>query len=305
MIYFLTGENWYARDQAVKSLLSKFEGAGPERPDTSKITMAELEDLISAQSLFSEKRCIVLANLSDNKQVWDGLGGLIESTSPDLLLIITEDKPDKRTKSYKVLQKHAEVKEFPLWTVRDSAEASEWLLVEAKRQGLPLKTRDARLLIERVGVDQARLAGALEKLHLVDSITPETIASSIETHPMNNVFTLLETAFSGENTELRTIIQALRQTEEPYRVFGLLSSQLLQLAALVYQKNTPSAQVARDIGVAPFVLTKLSPYARRVSEHDMSEILELAADTDIKMKSISVDPWLLIEELLIKLAHKM
>lgn len=304
MIYFLTGENWYARDRVLKHLFKELADETPERPDTSRLTAAELDDLLRAQSLFSEKRCVILTNLSENKHAWDALGELVDQVSPDVSLIVVEDKPDKRTKTYKALQKSATTKEFPLWTPRDTAKATEWLLTEAKSQDLPLKTRDAKQLVERVGVDQVRLAGALEKLALVDGITPEAIASSIDSHPEENVFQLLETALKGDIKELQAAVTTLRQTEEPYRVFGLLSSQLLQLAALTYRKDMSPGDVAKKIGAQPFVLTNLRPYARNISEHDMANIVQLAADTDMKMKSVSVDPWLLIEELLIKLAYE-
>lgn len=304
MIYFLSGENWYGRDLAVRSLLKKVGIESIERPDVSKMEVSELHDMLQAQSLFSEKRCIVLSGLSENKLAWEALGDMADSISPDITLIIVEDKPDKRTKAYKALQKHAETSEFPLWTTRDIPKATEWLLVVAKAQNVPLKTRDAKQLIERVGVDQARLAGALEKLQLMDEITPENIEASIDSQPGDNVFALLETALRGDDASLRSSIESLRQTEDAYRVFGLLSSQLLQLAALAYQKDVTPGEVAKQIGAPPFVLTKLRPFAQRLAEHEAAAMLELAANTDMKMKSVAIDPWLLVEELLIKITRR-
>lgn len=304
MIYFLTGENWYGRNLALKTLLKKVDVESVERPDISKMEVSELHDMLQAQSLFSEKRCIVLSGVSENKLVWEALGDVADAVSPDVALIIIEDKPDKRTKAYKSLQKHAEASQFPLWTPRDTPMATEWLLATAKAQDVPLKTRDAKQLIERVGVDQARLAAALEKLQLMSEITPESIEASIDRQPSDNVFALLETALGSDDALLRLSIESLRRTEDAYRVFGLLSSQLLQLAALVYQKDVSPGDVAKQIGAPPFVLTKLRPFAQRLSEREMAAILALAAATDVKMKSVAIDPWLLVEELLVKIARR-
>lgn len=304
MIYFLSGENWYGRALVLKALLKKVGVETIERPDTSKMEVSELYDMLQAQSLFSEKRCIVLSGLSDNKLVWEAMGNIAGTVSSDITLIIVEDKPDKRTKTYKTLQKYAETEEFPLWTPRDTPKATEWLIAAAKAQDVPLKTRDAKQVIELVGVDQARLAKALEKLRLVSELTPEAIAASIDREPSDNVFSLLETALKGDVVSVQASLVTLRQTEDAYRVFGLLSSQLLQLAALAYQKEVSPGEVAKQIGAPPFVLTKLRPFAQRLSEHEMTAMLELAAGTDMKMKSVAIDPWLLVEELLIKITRR-
>lgn len=302
VIYFLTGENWYARDMAVKVIVER-AGEAPEYIDTEKATVDSLRELLGAQTLFSQARTVMLRQPSENKALWGSFDAIAAGVADDITLIITEDKPDKRTKTYKALQKQATTKDFPNWTDRDAGFATEWLLREAKLQGIPLKTRDAQALVRQVGVDQGRLASALEKIALMPEITGEAIEASIDTHAVDNVFILLETALRGEVGQVQEMIRSLRQTEDAYRVFGLLGSQLTQLAALVYSKDSPN-DVAHAIGAAPFVLSKLAPYAARISERGMHEILEWAADTDMKMKSVAIDPWVLVGQLLLKVASR-
>lgn len=303
MIYFLTGENWHERDRALKVLISQ-GGEVPEYLDVEKLTTDSFKEILGAQTLFSQKRCIVVKHLSENKVVWDSLGTMLPDTpDDDLVLILVEDKPDKRTKTYKALQKSATVQEFPAWTERDSGLATEWLLHEAKRRGIPLKTRDASQVVQLTGADQGRLAAALEKLSLMQEITSESIEASIDAYAVDNVFILLETALRADVSQLQSMTVSLRQIEDAYRVFGLLSSQLMQLAALVYSEKSPN-EVARDIGAAPFVLSKLAPFAARISKSDMRRLLMWAAETDMQMKSISIEPWVLVEQLLLKIASR-
>lgn len=302
MIYFLTGENWYGREQALKALVTRIE-ATPEYLDTEKLTVEGLRESLNTQTLFAEARCIVLKQPSENKAVWEALEQIATDVPDDVTLIVIEDKPDKRTKTYKALHKQATTKDFPNWTERDAGFATEWLLNEAKQCDIPLKTKEARLVVQRIGADQGRLAGALEKLGLMDEITPEAIEASIESYAVDNVFILLETALRGETDRVQEIIKNLRQTEDAYRVFGLLSSQLTQLAALAYSAESPN-EVARAIGAPPFVLSKLAPFAARLSENDMRRLLEWAADTDMQMKSVAIDPWVLVGQLLLKIASR-
>jgi len=302
MIYFLTGENWYARDKAVKAIIER-AGETPEYIDTEKATADSLRELLGAQTLFSQVRTVILRQPSENKSLWGSLDEVAASVADDITLIITEDKPDKRTKTFKALQKQATTKDFPNWTERDAGFAVEWLLREAKEQGVRLKAPDAQRLIRRVGIDQGRLAAALEKIGLLPEITAETIEASIDARAVDNVFILLETALRGEVNDVQIVLKSLRQTEDAYRVFGLLGSQLTQLAALVYSKESPN-EIARTLGAAPFVLSKLAPFAVRISESSMREILEWAADVDIKMKSVAIDPWVLVGQLLLKIANR-
>ncbi len=302
MIYFLTGENWYARERAMKVIVER-TGEEPEYIDVHKATTENLHELLNAQTLFSQARCIVLRQPSENNTLWGSLDEILPTVADDTTLIITENKPDKRTKTYKVLHKQATSKDFPNWTERDTGFATEWMLNEAKGRGISLKTREAQLIIRRVGVDQGRLAAAIDKLSLMPEITLELIEASIDAHVVDNVFILLETALRSDIVEVQAIVKNLRQTEDAYRVFGLLSSQLTQLAALVYSTESPN-EVARAIGAPPFVLSKLSSFAVRISESGMREILEWAADTDTKMKSVAIDPWILVERLLLKIADR-
>ena len=303
-MYFLTGENWYARDEALRAIVAASGAESVERPDPASVTPAELRDMLTTQSLFSTARCVVLAGFADVKPLWEALESVVEHVLDDITLVMNEPKPDKRTRTYKALQKIASVQDFPLWTPRDTHRASEWLLVEAKRRGVSLKTRHATQLIERAGVDQGRLAAALEKLELAGEITPERIEALVESRPSENVFGLLETALRGDGQAVHAMLHTLRQTEDPYRVFGLLSTQLLQLAALVYGRGTPVPDIAKDLGVAPFVLSRLQPHATRLSGSQAGQLLAAAGQADMKMKSVAIDPWLLVEELLQKLAHR-
>jgi DNA polymerase III delta subunit len=99
-----------------------------------------------------------------------------------------------------------------------------------------------------------------------------------------------------------SMIRTLELTEDPYMVFGLLSGQAFQLAALAVS-DKPSSEVAKDIGAHPFAVSKLSSHAKRQSKTDVREIIAAFADADDAMKSSGGEPWLLIERTLIKVAN--
>lgn len=301
MITVITGENSFENEQMMRRIVADFDGKA-ERIDGSTIELRQLPDLLMGATLFAANRLVIIKGLSENKTVWSQFGDWIKRVSPDVHVVLVEERPDKRTKTYKELQKHADIHESKLWTERDSASAEQWVAAEAKRLGITLDKKSAHLLVERVGVNQWLLAQALEKLSVVEAVTPELIEEIIEANPLENVFLLFESALRGDAQKVTAMIATLQLTEDPYRLMGLVSGQASQLAVLALT-NTPSAEVAKAMGVHPYALSKLAPAARKLGRTGTKKVVAAFVEADAAMKSSATDPWLLIERALIKVAQ--
>ncbi len=302
MITFLTGENTFELTRALDVIVGAFDGT-VEKFDGSDLQLAQLPDLLLGGTLFAEKRLVVIKGLSENKQLWDALPDWLSRMSDDIHLVLVEQKPDKRTKTYKDLKKHANVQEFVLWGDRDISTAESWVVAEAKRQSLALDKKSAQTLVARVGMDQWQLYQALQKLAVLDNVTSEVISQIIEATPSENVFNLLEAALRGNSQQVTQMVQGLQRSQDPYMTFGLLSGQVFQLAALAIS-NKPAGEVASDIGAHPYALSKLEPHSKRLGRTGTRKVVSIFADTDVAMKSTATDPWLLIEEALIKVINQ-
>lgn len=300
MIYFLTGENDFELQRELTQLATKFDGH-VEYIDGSDLELRQLPDLLMGTSLFAEKRLVVIKNLSENKAIWPEFDSWLERLSDDIQLVLVETKPDKRTRTYKELQKAADVKEFKPWGERDGRVAEQWAITEGKRLGLTLDASLARALVGRTGIDQWRVFHALEKLAVLDNVDKAVIEDVIELTPAENIFQLFETALKGDSRKVHDMVRTLEQTEDPFKVFGLLSSQAFQLTVLA-ATDKPTAEVAKDIGAHPFVLSKLVAPARKLGRKGTSELITIFKDVDMTMKTSRGEPWLLIEQSLIKVA---
>lgn len=301
MITLLIGENSYEIDRELKQLVADFDGMA-EKFDGETLEVRQLPDLLAGMSLFAEKRLVIIKDVSSNKQVWDELPSFLERVSDDVELVLVEPKPDKRTRTYKTLQKAATVREYKPWTERDTLKAEKWASEHAKIMGASLTSALVRLLVTRVGADQWQLMHALEKLSVLKEVDEMVIRDVIEAHPFENVFELFETALKGNRARIREIIATLSLTEEPYQLFGLLSGQAFQLAALAAASE--SDNVAKDIGAHPFVLSKLKPYAKKEGTTGARRIVTAFTEADHAMKTSSIDPWLAIERALQRVAAK-
>ena len=83
--------------------------------------------------------------------------------------------------------------------------------------------------------------------------------------------------------------------------FGLLSGQVFQLAALAVSDQQVDV-VARDIGGHPYALGKLAPHAKNMGRRGARKVTKIFAETDVRMKSTSTDPWILVEQALVKVS---
>ena len=298
MITVLTGENSFELTRALDAIVASFDGVA-EKFEGSDLELSQLPDLLLGGTLFATERLVIIKNLSDNKQLWDVLPDWLEKTDSDVHVVLVEPKPDKRTKTFKDLKRYADVREFTMRGDRDIAVAEKWVTDEAKRQGLSLDKKLAQQLVARVGLDQWQLYHAIEKLAVLDNVNAEIIEQLIEANPTENVFNLLDAALRGDTRKVSSMIRALQLSQDPYMTFGLLAGQVFQLAALA-STDKPSGDVAKDIGVHPYALSKLTPHAKKLGRTGTKKIVAIFADTDMAMKSSATDPWLLIEQALIK-----
>lgn len=309
MITLLTGGNSYEIERELKALVTAFDGTA-EKFDGLEIELRQLPDLLMGLSLFAEKRLVIVQDLASNKLVWEALPELVGRMSDDIHLVLVEAAPDKRTKTYKALQKQANVKEHKLWTERDSHQAERWIEGEAKSMGMRLDKGVAQALLRRSLVpaergqpviDQWQIMNSLQKLAVLEEVTVDMVEQYIDMQSVDNVFGLLETALRGDIGKVHQLLADLEPREDPFKVFGLLSSQVFQLATLS-STNAPVADVAKEIGVHPFAVSKLSSFGRALSRQDIKQIVMALTEADEALKLSKASPWTLIEQALMKVA---
>ncbi|MEO6109459.1 MAG: DNA polymerase III subunit delta [Candidatus Saccharimonadales bacterium] len=297
MITLLTGDNSFELNEALTSIVAGFAGRA-EKVDGSELEFKNLPDLLMGGTLFAEKRLVIIKELSQNKSVWERLPEWLPRISDDIQLVLIDKKPDKRTVAYKELKKYATVQEFFGWGDRDRGLAENWVAKRAESLSLRLDKKLVHQVVERVGLDQWQLASALDKLSLIDDITADSIETTIDASPSENVFQLFETALEGHPQKVHTMLQTLELTEDPYKLFALLSSQVFQLAGVANAGQGDNA--AKDLAIHPYVASKLTRHATRVGKVGSLRILKAFAQADADMKRSKADPWILIERALIE-----
>ncbi|HEX6462402.1 MAG TPA: DNA polymerase III subunit delta [Candidatus Saccharimonadales bacterium] len=305
MTYLFLGDNAYAKQQAANKLIAaaRIKPSMPtiEHYDGETLEPKQLGAILQGASLFSAEKLVVIRDVSKNKALWVECERWVEHVPEGTDVLLIETAVDQRTKTFKLLKKHASITDY---RQLNEAEAAKWLQNEAKARRGVLNPKQAEHIIARAGTDQWRLSNELDKL-LAHGLDDTAIEALVELTPHANVFALLDAVLHKERQQVEQQLWLARTTEDPYMLFGLLSAQLLQLAALVHgSKGRSSDEIAKALATHPFPLKKLAPLARRTSPLELKNIIDATAELDTQLKSTGLDPWLLLEQTLLKIATR-
>ena len=298
MIYLLHGNNEFEKRAALVALVGD---ADVVRYDGEELTLADMQEIAIGQTLFSQSAVYVISKLSENFDIWSRLSEL--PFDDDKTVILLESKLDKRTKTYKWLQKTAKTQEFLPLSDRQKPQLISWCEVQARERGYRLTRTQIGTLIDRLGFDQLRLSNFLDQLALAENITNELINDLVPLARSENVFDLFVAALSKDYEMVHNIISYLESesgVDGAYQTMGLLASQATNLVALVLSGGD-NKTVAADLSVNPYVLQRLSSSARTVDIEHLRRINDALFQADLQMKTTGVNPWLLIETALVKL----
>ena len=298
MIYLLHGDNEFEKRAALAALVGD---AVMVRRDGEELTLADMQEITIGQTLFTHSSVYVISKLSENSDIWMQLPEI--SFDNDNTIILVESKLDKRTKTYKWLQKTAKTQEFVPLSDRQKPQLITWCETQAHERGYKLTRKQIGRLIDRLGFDQLRLSNFLDQLALAEKITDELINNLVPLARSENVFDLFVAALSKDYETLHNIISYLESesgVDGAYQTMGLLASQATNMAALVLSGGD-SNMAAADLSVNPYVLQRLSSSARTIDIEHLRRINDALFQADLQMKTTRVNPWLLIETALVDL----
>ena len=299
MIYVFFGENEFSKRQKVDEVLGDRIA---RRRDGEELTIGDLRELLTGQTLFGGDEPIIITDLSQNSEVWAEFPEIAKLS--DELVILLETKLDKRTKTYKNLAKNATVQECASLGERQRPELVKWAIDRTKERGTKLTKKQIETLVDRLGYDQLRLDNLFAQLSLLDEVTDDLIDQLVPLAKSESVFELLDATIRGDFGSIQRIISYLEMTsgdDGAYQTVGLLASQAMNLLALDLS-NIDAQKVAQDFGVHPYALRQLSPLARQLDKIAALRICRILLQADMQMKTTGVEPWLLVETALMKIA---
>ena len=221
----------------------------------------------ASPSLFGGEKAIVVQDLDEAPdELQTDLLAYLAAPEPDVTLVVTHKSGQRGKKVLDTLKKGgARVIDCPaVKTDRDKTDFAMHEFRAARRRATP---EAVRALIEAVGKDLRELSAACQQL-ISDTRASSTTRSSRSYHGGKveaTGFRVADAAVAGNAGEaLRLLRHAIATGVDPVPIVAVLAQQLRQLVRVGHAGRGRSAEVARDLGMAPWQVDKARRAALRL-----------------------------------------
>jgi DNA polymerase-3 subunit delta len=183
-----------------------------------------------------------------------------------------------------------------------------WIINETRQQGGQIEPRAAETLKDMVGVDTRQAGMEIAKLlAYVNWARPITLqdveAVSIVT-AQQSVFDFVDALSNGNGRSAQHLLHRLLETEDPFALWGMVVRQfrLLVQAREILDGRGTRDDVARALGVHPFVAEKTAQQAAHFSIETLEAIYRRLLQIDEKIKTSQITLDLALDILVMELA---
>ncbi|HEX2910307.1 MAG TPA: DNA polymerase III subunit delta [Chloroflexia bacterium] len=214
------------------------------------------------------------------------------------ILVLVEDKVDKRDAIYKAIDKLGAVREFE--PPKDWA-LEKWINERAVSDQIKLDRRVAPLLREYLGSDLYRLENELQKLAAYagegQAVTPEMVEMMTAEVQDTAVWTLTDALSRSDlRGSLATLNRLRKESTESTqgftrKMFNIVTKQiydLLRISELHASRKTVN-EIAQAIGMHPFRVEKTIPLIRNFTPERLSRLYARLTELDYLDKKGKAD----------------
>jgi DNA polymerase III subunit delta len=283
-VYLLLGDDEERKTRGVERLR---EGRAAEAYDAAETSPESVVSACNSYSLFGEGPFVLVRNLD----AWNAaqkakIVDYLQDPSPETDLVMLGTKLGARERLLAAVKKTGEVHEFKQPTGKALA---RWAVGYAKKQDLDLSEDAAEELVTRCSDDKARVSREVEKLALYADGTAdlEDVEALCAPDLQSNIFAFVDSLAAGDRGKALELLEALIGTGEPVlRIVYMIRRQfrLLARARSILEEGASRSEVASALKIPPFVARGLEEQARKMSEGDLENALDLALDLESGLK---------------------
>ena len=305
-VTLVVGADELLSDRAVAAAVAAVRAADADADltelDAATLVPGALAELTSP-SLFATNRAVVVRNL-DNvpSECADALLAYAKGPQPDVALVLVHKGGQKGKGTVDKLKKsgvRVVTTEAPkTW------ELPKFVVREIRSGGGKIDEESAALLVESVGSDLRSLAGAASQL-LSDTggepITAETVRKYFAGRAEVTSFKVADATVVGHTAEaLEQLRWALRSGVVPVLVTSALAGALRGLIKFAgAPRGLRDADLAREVGVAPWKLKTLRGQLRGWSPDGLAAAVQAVAQADADIKGAADDAEYALERMIL------
>ena len=209
----------------------------------------------------------------------------LEEPNPTTVFLAVCGKVDKRIKFFQKAKKLKVLHELSA-----PKRVSPWIEAEARRLKVDIERAAVDRLADIIGSDLARLGLALQQLSLYAgerSVTVDDVDDLIADTRERSVFELTTAIADRDQLRaLKAVAGLFDQRQSSIGVVMMLGRHMRQLGLCQagQAENMGKGDLAKHVGVPPFVLDKLSQQSRHYSVRAVAQSLTLLGDADRALK---------------------
>ena len=304
MIIFLYGEDTYSSRQKINEIVEKYKnkhksGLNFYQLNFGENGLRELKKMTETNSMFKEKKLVVLHNVFDGKieeqkELADYLKKTGAERDSEIMLVIQERKiPDKRTELFKFLNKKPNI--FQEFKNLEGVKLENWIKKEVEKRGGKIEAKAVGILGMFVGGNLWQMANEIEKLVLFcgqRAITEKEIELLARAKIANNIFDTVD-ALSGRDKKriLKLLHQHLEEGENELYLMTMFIRQFRNLLVIkdLTEKGVSYYELPERTKLHPFVIKKTYEQTKNFSMEGLKKIYGKLQNLDMAIKSGRVD----------------
>lgn len=263
--------------------------------------------LQASPSLFGGDKLILVRDLDEaaDELVAD-LETYLAAPDPEVALVVTHKGGQRGKRVLDTLKKaRAEVIDAP--ALKSERDKTDFVMREFSAAGRSVRPDAVHALVEAVGKDLRELASACQQLisdtHGVIDIDLVTTyhAGKVEA----TGFRVADTALAGSTGEaLRLLRHAFAVGVDPVPIVAVLASQLRQLVKVEAAGRGRSADIARQVGLAPWQVEKAWRVLGGWDSEGLGRSIQAVAAADFEVKGGGRDPQYAVERAVLAITRE-
>lgn len=273
--------------------------------DAAAYTAGELFTFASP-SLFAEPRLIRADSVEKSSDAFlEDAKRYLAQPAQDATLVLRHGGGQRGKALLDLVRKSPEVAvEVPCLEIKKDADRAAFARGEFRRLGAQITPQALQMIVAAYQGGIGELAGACVQL-VSDAgtrISEAEVNRATEGRVEANAFKVADAATSGRAADALVLLrQSLSTGTDPIPMLAALNFKMRGIAR-AYGARGNGAQVAKDLGMAPWQADRAIKDAQAWSEENLARCVDLAAETEWKLKGGSRDPEYALEKYILFVA---
>lgn len=270
-----------------------------------RLTMATLGEL-SAPSLFSSTRCVVVRRLEDLPE--ESISGLLDyaqAPAEEVAVVLVHSGGQRGTGVLTKLRKLPAVTEVKTVSLKGARDYQGFVVAELRGHGVRIDPEAAEHLVLAVGQDLRSLAAAADQLagdFEGEPLTLERVKRYFAGRAEARSFAVADAVVEGRRARaLEELRWALDTGTAPVLVTSAVAGSLRGLARLSgARRGLREGDLARELGVPPWKVRTLRDQLKRWDPGALGEAIRVVARADADIKGQASDPGFALERMVLE-----